>query len=55
MPLLYWNMLTVTISCVLLVGGFAARRRRGVPVAMMLLGIAGLLAVMVYNIHSLSN
>jgi hypothetical protein len=55
MNLLYANMITVTICCVLLVGGFAARQRRYLPAVMMLLGVAGLLAVFLYNIHRLSN
>ena len=54
MTLLHWNMLTVSISCFLLVGGFSLRHRRGIPVALMLLGIVGLLGVLTYNVHHLA-
>jgi hypothetical protein len=54
MTLLHWNMLTVSISCFLLIGGFSLRQRRGIPVALMLLGIVGLLGVLTYNVHHLA-
>lgn len=55
MNLLYSNMISVTLCCVLLVGGFSARRRRYLPAVMMLSGVAGLFAVFLYNIHRLSH
>ena len=54
MTLLHWNMLTVSISCFLLIGGFSLRHRRGIPVVLMLLGIVGLLSVLTYNVHHLA-
>ncbi len=54
MTLFQFNILAVALCCALLMGGFAARHRRGVPVVLMLLGIVGLMALMAYNIESLS-
>ena len=55
MSLLNFNILAVSVCCGLLLEGFAARRMRVLPAVMMLLGVAGLLAVMVYNIRSLAH
>ncbi|MFT3813588.1 MAG: hypothetical protein QM740_09435 [Acidovorax sp.] len=54
MTLFQFNILALAVCCTLLTVGFAARERRGVPVALMLLGVVGLMALMVYNIHRLS-
>lgn len=54
MPLLYVNLATVSLCCFLLIGGFAGRHLRAGPVAM-IAGMAGLMAVIYYNIRVLAN
>ena len=53
MSLLNFNMLAVSLSCFLLIVGFAMRRRRWSGICM-LAGMAGLMGVIFYNIRFLS-
>lgn len=51
MSLSYFNMMAVTVCCLLLLGGYAARERQP-GILCMLAGVAGLLTVIGFNIYA---